>query len=125
MVWPHPRDVILYARSSYYYDNMFIICLFSDILSDLKTWFDLLSRKIAGTFNITLRLLTSRQHVFRLWFHVCNSLYVRSPQKQVTDISLVLKDSDMDSENLSSLIRLSVSDGQKTDSSKVVSVIGI
>ena len=31
----------------------------------------------------------------------------------------------MDSENLSSLIRLSVSDGQKTDSSKVVSVIGI
>ena len=30
----------------------------------------------------------------------------------------------MDSENLSSLIRLSVSDGQKTDRSKVVSVIG-
>ena len=37
MVWPHPRDVLLYARSSYYYDNMFIICLFSDILSDFKT----------------------------------------------------------------------------------------
>ena len=52
-------------------------------------------------------------------------LYVMSPQKQVTDVSLVLKDSDMDSENLSSLIRLSVSDGQKTDSSKVVSGIGI
>ena len=31
----------------------------------------------------------------------------------------------MDSENLSSLIRLSVSDGKKKDSSKVVSVIGI
>ena len=31
----------------------------------------------------------------------------------------------MESENLSSLIRLSVSDGQKTDSSKVVSFIGI
>ena len=31
----------------------------------------------------------------------------------------------MDSENLNSLIRLSVSDSQKTDSSKVVSVIGI
>ena len=45
--------------------------------------------------------------------------------KPVTDVSLVLKDSDMDSENLCSLIRLSVSDGQKTDSSKVVSVIGI
>ena len=40
--------------------------------------------------------------------------------KQVTDVSLVLKDSDMDSENLSSSIRLSISDGQKTDSSKVV-----
>ena len=37
MVWPHPRDVILNARSSYCYDNMFIICLFSDILSDFKT----------------------------------------------------------------------------------------
>ena len=36
MVWPHPRDVVQYARLSYYYDNMFIICLFSDILSDLK-----------------------------------------------------------------------------------------
>ena len=52
-------------------------------------------------------------------------LYVTSPQKQVTDVSLVSKDSDMDSENLSSLIRLSVSDSQKTDSSKVESFIGI
>ena len=91
---------------------------FSDILSDFKTCFRLKSRKIAGTFAITLRFLTSRQHVFCLWFHACNVLYVSSPQKQVTDVSLVLKDSDMDSENLSSLIRLSVSDGQKTDCSK-------
>ena len=37
MVWPHPRDVILYARSSYYYDNMLIVCPFSDVLSDFKT----------------------------------------------------------------------------------------
>ena len=125
MVWPHPRDMILYARSSYYYDNMFIICLFPDILSDFKTCFGLKSRRIAGTFAIMLRILTSRQHVFPLWFHACNFLYVKSPQKQVTDVSLILKDSDMDSENLSSLIRLSVSDSQKTDSSKVVSVIGI
>ena len=125
MVWPHPRDVILYARSSYYYDNMFIICLFSDILSDFKSCFGLKSRKIAGTFAITLRFLTSHQHIIRLWFHACNLLYVTSPQKQVTHVSLVLKDSDMDSENLSSLIRLSVSDGQKTASSKVISVIGI
>ena len=52
-------------------------------------------------------------------------IYVTSPQKQVADISLVLKYSDIDSENLSWLIWLSVSDGQKTDSSKVVSFIGI
>ena len=104
---------------------MFIICLFPDILSDFKTCFGLKSRKTAETFAITLRLLTPRQHVFRLWFHACNLLHVTSPQKQVTDVSLVLKDSDMDSENLSSLIRLSESDGQKTDSSNVVSVIGI
>ena len=98
---------------------------FSDILSDFKTCFGLKFRKIAGTFAITLRFLTSRHHVFRLWFHACNLLYVTSPLKQVTDVSFILKDSDMDSENLSLLIRLSVSDGQKTDSSKVVSVIGI
>ena len=42
-------------------------------------------------------------------------------EKQVTDVSLVLKDSDTESENLSSLIRFSVSDRQKTDSSKDVS----
>ena len=125
MVWPHPLDVIQYARSSYYYDNMFIICLFSDFFSDFKTCLVFNPVKTGGTFAITLRFLASRQHVFRLWFHSWNLLYVTSPQKQVTDVSLVLKESDMDSENLSSYIRLSVSDGQKTDSSKVVSVIGM
>ena len=92
-----------------------IICLlyaFSDIFSDFKTCFGLESRKIAGTFDLTLGFLTSLQHVLRLWFHACDLLYVTSPQKQVTDVSLVLKDSDMDSENPSSLIRLSVPDGQ-------------
>ena len=69
--------------------------------------------------------MTLRYHVFRLCFHAWKLRYVTSLQKQVTDVSLVLKDSDMNSENLSSLIRLSVSDGQKTDSSKVVSFIGI
>ena len=43
-----------------------------------------------------------------------------TPQKQKTDVSLVLKDSDTDSENLSSLIRRSVSDGQITDTLNVV-----
>ena len=48
-----------------------------------------------------------------------------SPQKQVTDISLVLKDSDTESENLGSLIWLSVSDSQKTDCSKDISIIDV
>ena len=56
MVWPHPRDVILYARSPYYFDNMFIICLFSDILSDFKTCFGLLIPKNCGNVchNVTI-----------------------------------------------------------------------
>ena len=51
--------------------------------------------------------------------------YVMSLQKQVTDVSLVLKDSDKESENLSLLIRLSVSDSLKTHSPKDVSFMGI
>ena len=54
-----------------------------------------------------------------------NLLYVTSPQKQEADVSLILKDSHTESENLSSLIRFSVSDSQNTDSSKDVSFIGI
>ena len=50
---------------------------------------------------------------------------VMSPQKQVTRVSLILKDGNIKSENLSLLIRLSVSDGPKRDSSNVVSFIGI
>ena len=48
-----------------------------------------------------------------------------APQKQVTDSILVLKDNDTKSENLCSLIWLSVSYGQKTDSSKGLLFIGI
>ena len=68
---------------------------------------------------MTLAFLTLRHHVFCLWFHALNLYYETSPQKQITDVSLILKDSDTESENLSSLIWFSVSDGQKTDSSKV------
>ena len=39
--------------------------------------------------------------------------------------SIVLKDSDMDTEDLSSLIWLSGSAGKKTESSKGISFIGI
>ena len=73
--------------------------------------------------NLIWRTVSRRVEEVIPWDHP--RLYVTSPQKQVTDVSLVLKDSDMDSENLSSLIRISVSDGQKTDSSKVVSFICI
>ena len=52
-------------------------------------------------------------------------LHITLPQKQVIEVSLVLRDSDMESKNLSSLIWLSVSDGQKTNSSNDVSFIGI
>ena len=63
---------------------------------------------------------------FWLWFDAWKfNKYVTSPQKQETDVSLGLKDSDTDSENLSSLIWLSVSDNQKTDSSTDVSFICI
>ena len=60
-----------------------------------------------------------------LWFHAWNLLYITSSQKQVTDVSLILKDSDTESENLSSMIRPFVSDSQKTDSSKDESFISI
>ena len=42
-----------------------------------------------------------------------NLHYLMSPQNQEIDVSLVLKDSDTESEKLSSLIWLSVSDNQK------------
>ena len=45
--------------------------------------------------------------------------------KQVTDVGLAQKDSDTESDNLSSLTRLSVSDSQKTNNSQDVSFIGI
>ena len=54
-----------------------------------------------------------------------NLLYVTSLQKQESDLSLLLKDSDTKSESFSLLIQFPVSDSQKTDSSKDVSFIGI
>ena len=64
MVWPRPLDVILYARSSYYYDNMFIICLFLIFFLILKPVLVFNPEKNAGTFAITLRFLTSRVNMF-------------------------------------------------------------
>ena len=75
----------------------------------------------------TYHFLTLHQHIFRLWFHAWNLLYATLLQRSAVDVSLISKDSDIESENLSLLIRLSVSDDQKTewDSSKEVLFIGI
>ena len=75
-------------------------------------------------FAITLRFMTSHPHVSISGSMLENLLYVTSPQKQETDFSLILNDSDTELENLSLLIWLSVSDSQTTDSSKDVSFIG-
>ena len=62
MVWPHPQDVILYPRSSYYYDNMFInIYLFSDILSDFKMFWSLIPKNCRNVcHNVTFLDVTSK-----------------------------------------------------------------
>ena len=90
----------------------------------LYNLFKSLIPKNAGTFPITLRFMTPRHHVSIYGSMLQYLLYATSPQKQETDFSLVLKDSDTESENLSSFSRLSVSDSQKTDSSNVASFIG-
>ena len=114
MIWSNQRDVILYARSNDYYNNMFIKCLFPTFY----TLFWSLIQKSCGNVchNVMFHDITSSCFPSLV---PCLKFFLRNvAAKQVTDLSLVLKDSDMESENLSSLIRLSVSDGQKTDSFK-------
>ena len=41
MIWAYPRDVILYARSSYYHKNMFIKNSFLTFFSDFINCFGL------------------------------------------------------------------------------------
>ena len=61
MVWPYPRNVILYARSSYYIMMCLLYAFFSDVLSDFKTCFGLLSHKNCGNVchNVTFLDVTS------------------------------------------------------------------
>ena len=60
MVWPHPRDVTLYARSSFYYDNMFIICLFLTFFLILKPVLVFNSEKLRERcHNVTFLDVTS------------------------------------------------------------------
>ena len=84
---------------------MFVICLFLTFFLILKSVLVFNPEKLRE--RLPCRYVSWRHvNVFRLWFHACNLLYVTSPQKQVTDVSLVLKDSDMDSENLISLYQM-------------------
>ena len=124
LIWAYPQDVILYARSSYYLNNMFIIYLFSDIFRFYKLFWSLIQKKCRNVCHyVSFRDVTSS--CFPSMVPCIKFTLSNVAVKQVTDVNLILKDSDMDSESLSSLIRLSVLDGKKTDSSKGVSFIGI
>ena len=97
---------------------MFVIYLFLTSFRFYKLFGSLIQKKMRE--RLPLPFVSCRYFIM---FSISGSIV--SQQKQLTNVSLVLKDSDMDSENLSSLIRLSVSDGQKTDISKYVSFIVI
>ena len=56
VVWPRPRDVILYARSNYFYNNMFIIYLFGQHF-DFINCFGLNPEKMRE--RLQLRFVTS------------------------------------------------------------------
>ena len=107
------QDLILYARSSYYYNYMFIIYFFLILFCFFYKFYWPLIQKNCEKVCLQVSFLD-----VLAW----NFLNVILPQKQVIAI---LKYSDTELENLSLLIHLSVSDGQKTDSSKDVSFIGI
>ena len=54
MVWPHPRDVILYARSSYFYNNMFIIYLFLTLFGFNKLFWSLIQKNCGNVCHYVL-----------------------------------------------------------------------
>ena len=95
-IWKYKRDVIQCVRSSYCIDNLFIIYLF------LK--YSIFKRNYLETYDVSCSMFSNV---------IISNI-----------ISLILRDNDLDSENVS-LIRLSMSDGQKTCNSNVVSLIGI
>ena len=92
MVCPHPRVMIQFVRLSFYYNNIFIIYLFLTLFCFYKLLWSLIQKNVR-TFALTFRLLTLRLHVFvsgsMLKFTLRNVA-----QKQVTDVSLVIKDID-------------------------------
>ena len=108
MVWPHPRDVILYARSSYYYNNDVIIYLFLTLFGSYILLWSLTPKNWRNVCHHVTFLDVTSSCFLSLVPCLKFTKYIISQQKQVTDVNLVLKDSDTESENLSSLIQLSV-----------------
>ena len=87
------RVIQWYGNCTSYQVTIIIICLlltytFFMTLLRFYNLFLVLNPKIVGTFDIMLPFLLSRHHVFHLWFHSWNLLYVMLQQKQVKDISL-------------------------------------
>ena len=104
MVWPHPWDVIQYTRSHYFYNDMFIIYFFPTLFWFYKLFWSLIQKKFGNVCHyVSFLEITSSCFPFLL-VHTWNLLYTTLQQKQVIDVSPVLKDRDRESENLSSLI---------------------
>ena len=89
---------------------MFIIKLFLTLFRFYKFALVFIPEQNAGFFAFTFRFLKLHIHVFISGSMLENNCYKRSSQTQVTGVSIVLKDSDMESEKLSLLIRISVLD---------------
>ena len=104
---------------------MFIMYLFLTLFCFYKLFWSLIQKNENVCLYVSFHDVTSSCFPPLVPCFEFTSRNVAAKKKQVTDVSLVLKDSDTESENLSPLIRLSVSDGQKTDRSNDVSFIGI
>ena len=60
MIWANARDVILNARSSFYYNNMFIVCLFPTIFLFYKLLWSLIKKKCGNVCKyVTFHYVTS------------------------------------------------------------------
>ena len=77
------------------------------------TWVILLINPLDGIMKHNFQFLAQNGAKFCPLMHVALYFAQRCRKKKVKDVSLVLKGSATDSANLSSLIRLSVSDSQK------------
>ena len=55
MVWPHPQDVILYARSNYFYNDMcFIFIFYLTFFSFYKVFLSLIQKNCGNVCHYVL-----------------------------------------------------------------------